>query len=143
MRTIILCTVAVVLTMSTCADAQQRLDGVPPSDRQVWPSQPPKDCPFATSTTLTGILFTGRHSDYRCGDTWYPSWASDGNLYSPWTDGTTEGVSSNSGGEGARDRASGDDRRRSAALDDQQHLAAATGQPAALRRPLPVRQSGV
>ncbi len=101
MRTIILCTVAVVLTMSTCADAQQRPDGVPPSDRQVWPSQPPKDCPFAVSTTLTGILFTGRHSDYRCGDTWYPSWASDDNQYSPWTDGVTEGVSSNSGGEGA------------------------------------------
>ena len=28
------------------------------------------------------------------GDTWYPSWASDGNMYSPWTDGTTEGVTS-------------------------------------------------
>lgn len=33
------------------------------------------------------------HSDYyQCGDTFYPSWASDGNLYSPWTDGTTDGI---------------------------------------------------
>ncbi len=29
----------------------------------------------------------GFHSDYRFADTWYPSWAADGNLYSPWTDG--------------------------------------------------------
>ena len=62
-----------------------------------WDSPVPKDCPFPRSTTLTGITFTGRHSDYHCGDTWYPSWASDGNLYSPWTDGTTEGVKCGSG----------------------------------------------
>ena len=35
-----------------------------------------------------------RHHGRWYGDTWYPSWASDGNLYSPWTDGTTEGVTS-------------------------------------------------
>ncbi len=62
-----------------------------------WPSKPPAGCPFESSTMLTGIHFTGRHSDYHCGDTWYPSWASDGNLYSPWTDGNTDGVNSNSG----------------------------------------------
>ncbi|MCF7733608.1 MAG: hypothetical protein K9N23_18105 [Akkermansiaceae bacterium] len=56
-----------------------------------WRSQPPADCPFKPSASLTGIEFTGRHSDYRCGDTFYPSWASDGNLYSPWTDGKTDG----------------------------------------------------
>lgn len=68
----------------------------------VWPSVPPEDCPFAPSPDLTGIRFTGVHSDYHCGDTWYPSWASDGNLYSPWTDGTTDGVGSSSGkGEAA------------------------------------------
>jgi hypothetical protein len=43
-----------------------------------WDSPVPEDCPFPQSTSLTGIFFTGRHSDYRCGDTWYPSWASDG-----------------------------------------------------------------
>jgi len=49
----------------------------------VWDSPVREDCPFQKSTSLTGIYFTGRHSDYRCGDTWYPCWASDGNLYSP------------------------------------------------------------
>lgn len=63
----------------------------------VWPSVIPADCPFPRSTNLTGVLFTGRHSDYRTGDTFYPSWASDGNLYSPWTDGVTDGVKCGSG----------------------------------------------
>ena len=63
----------------------------------VWPSVPPEGCPFAPSPDLQGIRFTGVYSDYHCGDTWYPSWASDGNLYSPWTDGNTDGVGSYSG----------------------------------------------
>ena len=68
----------------------------------VWKSVIPDDCPFERSETLTGILFTGRHSIYHCGDTFYPSWASDGNLYSPWTDGKTDGIECNSGrGENA------------------------------------------
>jgi hypothetical protein len=46
----------------------------------VWKSAIPDDCPFERSQTLTAIFFTGRHSDYRCGDTFYPSWASDGNI---------------------------------------------------------------
>ncbi len=66
-----------------------------------WKSDVPKDCPFEQSETLTGIFFTGRHSDYHCGDTFYPSWASDGNLYSPWTDGRTDGIACSSGGENA------------------------------------------
>ncbi len=69
----------------------------------VWDSPVPEDCPFPKSSSLTGIRFTGRHSDYHCGDTWYPSWAEDGNLYSPWTDGNTEGIYCTSG-EGARAR---------------------------------------
>jgi hypothetical protein len=72
-----------------------------------WKSEVPQGCPFKQSKTLTGIFFTGRHSNYRCGDTFYPSWASDGNLYSPWTDGKTDGVTCGSGekprrGEAAR-----------------------------------------
>ncbi len=63
----------------------------------VWKSPVPDDCPFPKSTSLTGIFFTGRHSDYHCGDTWYPCWAGDGNLYSPWTDGKTDGVGCFSG----------------------------------------------
>lgn len=68
----------------------------------VWDSVIPDDCPFEQSPTLSGIFFTGRHSDYRCGDTFYPSWATDGNLYSPWTDGQTDGMKCSSGnGENA------------------------------------------
>jgi hypothetical protein len=48
-----------------------------------------------------GIAFTGRHIGYAHADTWYPSWASDGNLYSPWTDGSVGDVKSGSGGEKA------------------------------------------
>ena len=62
-----------------------------------WESKIPADCPFQKSASLTGVFFTGRHSDYRCGDTWYPSWASDGNMYSPWTDGKTDGIPCSSG----------------------------------------------
>ena len=56
----------------------------------IWPSQPPADCPFEKSEDIAGIYFTGRHAEYAediGADTWYPSWASDGNLYSPYTDG--------------------------------------------------------
>jgi hypothetical protein len=63
---------------------------------QAWPSQPPAGIPFAASRTLTGIAFTGRHAQYSHADTWYPSWAADGNLYSPWTDGEVGGVTSGS-----------------------------------------------
>ncbi|MHC4462865.1 MAG: discoidin domain-containing protein [Planctomycetota bacterium] len=73
----------------------------PKSGPFLWPSQPPQDIPFKQSKELVGILFTGLHSDYRVADTWYPSWASDGNLYSPWTDGQTDGMRSGSGGRNA------------------------------------------
>ncbi len=42
------------------------------------------------SRRFKGISFTGRQRDYRetaAADTWYPSWASDGTLYSCWADG--------------------------------------------------------
>lgn len=68
----------------------------------VWASQPPADCPFEPSEEIVGVAFLGVHSDYYVADTWYPSWASDGNLYSPWTDGSVPRLdgsreSSNSG----------------------------------------------
>ncbi len=52
-----------------------------------WSTPIPADCPFAKSEAFEGIEFTGRFRNYTHGDTWYPSWAADGNLYSPWTDG--------------------------------------------------------
>ena len=64
-----------------------------------WPSEPPAGCPFPPSPTLRGIEFTGRHASYTNADTWYPSWASDGNLYSPWTDGKVGDVQSTSFGK--------------------------------------------
>jgi alpha-L-fucosidase len=67
----------------------------------VWPSTPPADCPFARSTDINGIAFTGRHAEYTGADTWYPSWASDGKLYSPFTDGRVGPVSVSSGGKEA------------------------------------------
>jgi hypothetical protein len=63
-----------------------------------WPSEPPSDCPFMSSKEITGLRFTGVHSDYHFADTWYPTWAADGNLYSPYTDGDVYGVGSNSDG---------------------------------------------
>jgi hypothetical protein len=63
----------------------------------VWASPLPANCPFEKSPNLTGVFFTGRHSNSGGGDTWYPSWASDGNLYSPWTDGKRNGVECSSG----------------------------------------------
>ena len=73
----------------------------PKSGPSLWPSVPPEDIPFEQSKELVGIVFTGIHSDYRVADTWYPSWASDDNLYSPWTDGQTDGMRSGSGGRNA------------------------------------------
>lgn len=81
-------------------------NGAATSDAFDWPSKPPADCPFQPSSTFVGIHFTGRHREYTDADTWYPSWASDGNLYSPFTDGSVpskngQAVACNSGGRPA------------------------------------------
>ncbi len=52
-----------------------------------WPSNPPQDCPLEASETIQKVTFTGRYANYTGVDTWYPSWAEDDILYSPWTDG--------------------------------------------------------
>ena len=62
----------------------------------LWPNQTPGECPFEQSEDITGVYFAGRNSDYNCGDTFFPTWADDGNLYSPFTNGTTDGMSSDS-----------------------------------------------
>jgi uncharacterized membrane protein YgcG len=51
-----------------------------------WPSTPPAGCPFPPSTLVPGILFN-RFASNHFADTFYPSWAADGALYSPWMDG--------------------------------------------------------
>src|ERR1035438_5454683 len=66
------------------------------SKPRLWRSAPPADCPFGPSAKVGGVAFTGVHSNYgpaaqgqgpAWGDTWYPSWAADGKMYSPYTDG--------------------------------------------------------
>jgi hypothetical protein len=91
-----------VFTLSSICSADERIVKYRPSVQpSLWPSEPPDDIPFGKSKELIGILFTGIHSDYRAADTWYPSWASEDNLYSPWTDGQTDGMGSSSGGRNA------------------------------------------
>lgn len=63
-----------------------------------WPSLCPILCPFPPSDEIRAVFFTGRHREYENADTWYPSWASDDNLYSPFTDGVVGGVKSYSAG---------------------------------------------
>jgi hypothetical protein len=54
----------------------------------MWPDQTPTGCPFEKSTSVTGLAFLGYHTDFYFADTWYPTWASDDKLYSPFTDGS-------------------------------------------------------
>ncbi len=79
------------------AAEQQRLVAAPDKLPIVWPSKPPKDCPFEPSKQFSGVAFTGPHRVYTTADTWYPSWASDGALYSPFTDGRVGKMGSHSG----------------------------------------------
>ena len=52
----------------------------------------PTGCPFPQSESLKGIRFTGRFANYTDADTWYPSWAADNRMYSPFTDTIGNGV---------------------------------------------------
>lgn len=61
-------------------------------------SGPPPGCPLPRSTDLLGIEFTGRYATYEAADTWYPTWAADGHLYTPWTDGSVGGFACGSKG---------------------------------------------
>jgi hypothetical protein len=100
MRGILLLTCLVCPTLAA-AEVQQGEIPAPAATGSVWPSERPADCPFPHSTTLTGLRFTGRHAEYANADTWYPSWAADGKMYSPWTDGNVNGLNSSSAGPGA------------------------------------------
>lgn len=61
----------------------------------VWKSNPPEGIPFENSKMFKGIEFLGIKSGFLYGDTWYPSWASNDTLYSPWTDGRTKRLDGN------------------------------------------------
>lgn len=80
----------------------QYVDFFVPLDWTVWPSAPPAGIPFPASTDILDYeLAWGANANYGNADTWYPSWAADGNMYSSWTDGSVDGKSSGSGGHGA------------------------------------------
>jgi hypothetical protein len=78
-----------------------------PTKLQLWPQYVKMDSwaikfPVPRSEAIVDIGFTGRYATYEHADTWYPSWASDGNMYSPWTDGKVGTASCSSGGKDAR-----------------------------------------
>jgi hypothetical protein len=73
-----------LLFLTACGSQAER-DWIT-TDGFTWKSPVPEDCPFEPSQTLRGVYFTGRHSDYKAGDTFYPSWASDRVAVIPTTD---------------------------------------------------------
>jgi len=84
-----------------CGLLAAALAGPAPAGDLIWSNEPPAGCPFPVSPLAAGLAFTGRHAEYTQADTWYPAWAADGNLYSPWTDGNVNGLGCGSGGDGA------------------------------------------
>lgn len=57
---------------------------------------PDTPCPLPQSRRFSGIRYTGRTRDYHetiGADTWYPSWAADGLLYTPFADGRVKRAS--------------------------------------------------
>ena len=82
-----------MLTLAVCAmganGVEMRLIEAPTTEyERVVGSEVPEGCPFERSSAFAGVGITKRHAEYTDADTWYPSWAADGNLYSPWTDGS-------------------------------------------------------
>jgi hypothetical protein len=69
---------------------------------KIWKSEVPEGCPFEPSRDIAAVAFTGNHVAYTDADTWYPSWAPDGNMYSGWTDGEIGEESCHSNGANAR-----------------------------------------
>jgi len=80
------------LKQSASSAIERLVDAPQPKPYYTWPSTPPTDCPFQKSGTLVGVGFTGHHAEYTGADTWYPSWAADGNV---------NGLGSGSSGENA------------------------------------------
>ncbi|HEV8246519.1 MAG TPA: hypothetical protein VGP93_12155 [Polyangiaceae bacterium] len=78
---------------------------------EVWPNPIPSGGPDV-STDFVDAVFTGRHIEYTQSDTWYPSWAADGDLYTNFADGNVNGVGIGSIGDNAntgRVKITGDD----------------------------------
>ena len=71
-----------------------------PWPARFWASEVPPDCPFERSRDIVAVAFTRNTIAYTDADTWYPSWALDGNMYSGWTDGEIGEESCHSSGGG-------------------------------------------
>jgi len=84
---VLACLVLLVATGRSPAEPVPEVQQQVFSMARTWPSEEPADCPFERSKDIVGIGITSRYKYYTGADTWYPSWAADGNLYSPWTDG--------------------------------------------------------
>lgn len=59
-------------------------------NRQNWDDAIPAGCPIQNSTSVTGMVLTGRHIEYQGADTWYPVRGTNGYMYSPYADGWCE-----------------------------------------------------
>jgi hypothetical protein len=70
------------------------------SGPQRWPDAVPAGSPFEESAKFSGTTFTGRHTRYTVSDTYYPSWAADGKLYTGFMDGACNQAFSYGGGFG-------------------------------------------
>jgi hypothetical protein len=84
---------ATLFMIITFMNASAQVQAIKPDTMRfkplLWKSDPPSDIPFRRSGNLAGVVFLGYKSGYHYGDTWYPTWASNDTLYSPWTDGVT------------------------------------------------------
>jgi hypothetical protein len=96
---------AIVGCLAGCGSPVKQTD-VPyvskPWPPQVWPSAVPEGCPFEPSRDIAAAAFTRNYVAYTDADTWYPSWALDGAMYSGWTDGEIGEESVHSNGKRAR-----------------------------------------
>ena len=99
-----------ILIMVLCLTAKSQSTFIKPDTLSfkpfLWKSEPPSGCPFKQSQDFNGIMFLGIKSGFHVADTWYPTWADDDRLYSPYTDGNCPRLdgsfeSSGSGGENA------------------------------------------
>lgn len=99
-----------ILIMFICLNAKTQPTFVKPDTLSfkpfVWKSEVPSGCPFKQSKLFNGIKLLGIKSGFHVADTWYPTWADDDKLYSPYTDGSCPRLdgsleNSGSGGENA------------------------------------------
>ena len=86
-KTALVLTAALLLAGGVRASSQVKPDTLR-YEPFVWESRPPAGCPFPQSRELKGMRLLGVKSGFHVADTWYPSWAEDDRLYSPYTDGS-------------------------------------------------------